>query len=144
MKIVICLLAILAVILCKDAPLYDYAYRISFDEAVVENKTQYKVNGQMFYDPKNNRERVDRSNGRWDLFCGTVLPNQNTPCQQITVNNKRFIIYPNKQQCCFCCDSEHGCGILRPDWLADAEYKGTETLSDGFTFDKWSKPGING
>ena len=78
----------------------------------------------MFYDPENKKERVDRTNGRYDLFCGTVFPNVSTPCQQITTNDKRWLIFPNKSSCCFCCDSAHGCGILRSDWLNGAEYKG--------------------
>jgi len=82
------------------------------------------VNGKAFYDPKNNRERVDRTNGRYDLFCGTVMSGVTTPCQHLTVNKKRFIIFPAKSQCCFCCDADHGCGILKPDWLKDADYKG--------------------
>ena len=85
---------------------------------------------------------MDRANGRYDLFCGTVLPNQTTPCQQLTVNKKRWIIYPAKNLCCFCCDAAHGCGILRPDWLNDADYKGEDTLDDGGVYDKWSKDGI--
>lgn len=85
MKFYILLLAILSVILAVSPPNYNYAFHINFDESVAVNKTVYRVNGQTFYDPKNNRERVDRANGRYDLFCGTVLPNVTTPCQQIAV-----------------------------------------------------------
>lgn len=78
----------------------------------------------MFYDAKNNRERYDRTSGSHNLFCGSVLPNVTTPCTHLTVNNKRYIHFPNKKQCCFCCDSEHGCGILKQDWLSDASFLG--------------------
>ncbi len=73
----ICILAIACLQLVEtvEPPIYNYAYRISFDEAFIVNKTTYRINGQEFYDPANNRERVDRANGRYDLFCGTVLPN---------------------------------------------------------------------
>lgn len=110
--------------LAIEPPVYNFSYHVTFDEIFVVNKTNYEVNGQTFYDPINNRERVDRVNGRYDIFCGSILPNVSTPCIHYTVNNKRWIAFPQKSQCCFCCDSDHGCGILRPDWLKDAEYKG--------------------
>jgi hypothetical protein len=31
---------------------------------------------------------------------------------------KRFLDFPDKKYCCFCCDSTHGCGIVAPDWIA--------------------------
>ena len=103
--------------LAVDPPLYDYAFKMNFDELYKTDKGNYEVNGQLFYDPKNNQERVDRVNGRYNIFCNTVLPNVTTPCQQITTQNKRWIIFPSKSLCCFCCDSSHGCGILKPDWM---------------------------
>lgn len=139
---ILLLLALVTVLLAVNPPLYDYAYHITFDEAFTINKTVYRVNGQTFYDPKNNRERVDRVNGRYDLFCGTVIPNVTTACQQITVENKRWLVFPQRSQCCFCCDSAHGCGILKADWLADAEYKGQDRIIDTM-YDKWSKDGKN-
>lgn len=140
MKSTVLLACLIAFVLAVDPPIYNYAYKVSFDESWIVDKTTYRVNGQEFYDPANNRERVDRSNGRYDLFCGTVLPNQTTPCQQITANNKRWIVYPAKSVCCFCCDAAHGCGILSPDWLKGADYKGTERILDTI-YDKWSKNG---
>jgi hypothetical protein len=97
----------------------------------------------VFYDPINNRERYDRSNGRYNAFCGPIVPNVSTSCVQYTVNNKRWITFPQKSICCFCCDSAHGCGILSPDWLSGAEYKGEEKIVDTM-YDKWSKNGSFG
>jgi hypothetical protein len=85
MKLYILLVALICTALSVSPPIYDYAYHITFDEAATINQTVYRVNGQEFYDPNNNRERVDRVNGRYDFFCGSVLPNVTTSCQQITV-----------------------------------------------------------
>lgn len=117
--------ALLNTVNAIDPPSLDPAFQVAFDETFIEKDKKYVVNGQMFYDAKNNRERVDRNQGQHDLFCGSVLPNISTPCTQITVNNKRYINFPKKKICCFCCDSEHGCGILRQDWLNGAKYLGT-------------------
>jgi hypothetical protein len=101
----------------KTPPIYNYSYYASFDETNIINGAGYTVKGQQFYDPINNKERIDYVNGRYDRICGTILPNVTTPCQQITTADKRWIVFPDKYQCCFCCDSVHGCGILKANWL---------------------------
>ena len=91
--------------LALDPPSFNYAFRVNFDEGWIVNKTNFRVNGQFQYDPANNRERIDRTNGRYDIICGTITPNQTTPCQQITVDNTRWVIFPQKATCCACCDA---------------------------------------
>jgi hypothetical protein len=66
-----------------------------------------------------------------------------TPCSHYAIDGKRWLVFPQKSQCCFCCDSAHGCGILKPDWLSGAEYKGEEKIVDT-VFDKWSQDGMFG
>lgn len=120
--VVISLIIILAS--AKEPPTFNYPYFTAFEETDVEAGKHYTVNGQLFYDPLNNRERLDLSNGKNDRICGTVLPLVSTPCIHYVVDNKRWIVYPLRNQCCFCCDSAHGCGILNPNWLKDGEYLG--------------------
>ena len=57
---------------------------------------------------------------------------------------KRFLDFPNKNYCCFCCDSSHGCGIVASDWLvkANATYQGTENLDAGGPYMKWDIKGL--
>lgn len=142
--IFLCLaLCLIKGVVSVDPPTYNFSYHVTFDEVFTVNGTDYEVNGQVFYDPVHNRERVDRVNGRYDLFCGQVLPNVSTPCLQYTVDNRRWIVFPQKSQCCFCCDSAHGCGILKPDWLADASFMGEEKIIDT-VYEKWSKDGMFG
>lgn len=69
----------------KSPPVFNYSYQISFDVGVIRNQQEYHTMGQEFYDPLNNRERVDLANGIHNEFCGTVLPNVNTSCQALTV-----------------------------------------------------------
>jgi hypothetical protein len=78
----------------------------------------------MFYDATNNRSRFDRVNGQYNMFCNSLAPNQTTDCTDLVVGGKRYIWFPQKNQCCFCCDSDHGCGILKPDWLNGGEFLG--------------------
>lgn len=88
------LLALFTLALCKDAPILAGSFLISFEQIEIIDNINYTVNGQMFYDADNNRERIDRTNGRYDPFCGSVLPNTTTPCQHLTVNGKRNLIFP--------------------------------------------------
>lgn len=57
---------------------------------------------------------------------------------------KRFLDFPAKKYCCFCCDSTHGCGIVEPDWISKSNgtYQGTEKLDDGKTYLKWEIKGL--
>lgn len=123
-KTLLILALCLTVSLQEDPPTLPDAFQMAFDESYIQNGSTIRVNGQWFYDATKNRERVDRANGRYSFFCGSVLPNTTTPCTHITVENKRWIVFPQKKQCCMCCDSAHGCGILRNDWLDGAEYLG--------------------
>ncbi len=50
------------------------------------------------------------------------MPNIPGSCIQLVREGKRYMIFPNQRVCCFCCDSAHGCGILRRDWLKTAKY----------------------
>lgn len=57
--------------------------------------------------------------------------------------DKRFLDFPNKNYCCFCCDSAHGCGLLYPDWLVKgkARYVGTAQLDPQGPYNKWEIKG---
>jgi hypothetical protein len=122
MKLKILILTALCLfnIYCVDPPVLPGSFQITFDETFIQNTTHYRVNGQLYYDATNNRERVDRTDGRYSKFCGTILPNVTTACTHLTVDDKRYIVFPQKKQCCFCCDSSHGCGILKQNWLEGA------------------------
>lgn len=84
--------------------------------------------------------RADKINGRYDDTCASILPNVSTPCQHLITNQKRYIVFPEKKQCCFCCDAAHGCGIVKPNWFEDGKYLGQEKIVDTL-YDKWVKPG---
>jgi hypothetical protein len=50
------------------------------------------------------------------------------------------MVFPQRSQCCLCCTSAHGCGILTPDWLKGADYQG-ESAIDGTSYQKWHEKG---
>ena len=123
-------------------PMWSPSFYVAYDESFTnkDNRT-YTFNGQFFYDAVNNRQRADKVSGRYDNTCNSVLPNVTTKCQHLVVNDKRWIVYPEKSQCCYCCDTAHGCGIVKRDWFKDGKYLGKEKIVDTM-YDKYVKPGI--
>ena len=117
---------------------FEQTFNETFSYPLIGSST---TTGKFFYDWKNKRYRIDRVNGKWDRYCGPVYPFSNTACSQIVVEGKRYLYYPEKNYCCYCCDSSHGCGVLKPDWLATAAYLGTVDES-GKTFQKYDMQGL--
>lgn len=96
----------------------------TFSQSFVESytTTHMHISGKVHYDYKNGAERVDRTDGQHEILCGSVLPNVASPCTHLVKDKKRYIVYPERRQCCMCCDEAHGCGVSQRDWLKDAKY----------------------
>lgn len=60
------------------------------------------------------------------------------------MTGRRFLDFPEKKYCCYCCNSTHGCGIVARDWLktTNATYLGTEKLDAGDPYMKWDSKGL--
>eukprot|EP01016_Furgasonia_blochmanni_P016415 TRINITY_DN194_c0_g1_i18.p1 TRINITY_DN194_c0_g1~~TRINITY_DN194_c0_g1_i18.p1 ORF type:complete len:229 (+),score=72.35 TRINITY_DN194_c0_g1_i18:151-837(+) len=131
MKTIILIAAFfVALAVCSTpSPLWSSKWQGSFTETVIKKKgTKNTTNhGTYYYDYTTKNTRLDRDNGVSDLFCGSVKSKVNTPCTMLTTKGVRLVIYPQYKECCVCCTDEKGCGPLRPDWLADAQYAGQFT-----------------
>lgn len=123
-------------------PTWPVQFSQYFTEVSVLTSTN-NMTGTMYYDAANNRERIDRDNGRWDRYCGLngLKQYQNTPCSHYVVNGDRYLHYPEMNECCYCCSSQHGCGIVKHTWLAGAEYLGTDEHGGLQTY-KWNQKGL--
>lgn len=84
--------------------------------------------GQLFYNSVTNKMRIDRTDGQFDAFCSSVLPNQPTSCSIVIKDNKKYIYYPDYRICCFCCDKDHGCGLPPPTFLGQSIFMGSEYI----------------
>lgn len=136
------LLLLLVAISSRSPPIFNYSYQVSFIETKNAGSKSHNTRAQFFYDPLNDRERIDRQTGLHDTFCNTIFPGRDTPCTVLIVGGRRWQIFPQHSVCCLCCTSAHGCGPLRPDWLLGADYQGEETL-DGTKCEIWHKTGKN-
>ncbi len=102
-----------------------------FTETFTEEMTYpvvgtYKTSGTFYHDATNARYRVDRDSGRGDRYCwlNGLHIFGSAACSHIVAEGKRYLYYPEKKSCCYCCSAKEGCGILKQDWLSGAEYKG--------------------
>lgn len=83
-----------------------------------------------------------------DQFINLLTLLATTMCLEVTLSHKfigkRYLDFPEKNFCCYCCDSAHGCGIVAPDWLvkANAIFLGSEKLEDGEYYVKWNAKGL--
>ena len=98
--------------------------------------------GSYYYNWTMKAYKIERSNGRYDRFCGLSGPHisQDTPCTHLVVNGNRYLYYPELNQCCYCCNSTSGCGVLFPGWMQDSTYIDTEIHNGVLTY-KWFKQG---
>jgi len=126
-----------------EAPVWANQFEQEFEETLTYPLVgSDKTKGKIFYDWTNKRYRIDRENGKFDRYCGSVYKFTDTPCSHYVVDGKRYMNFPKKDYCCYCCDSAHGCGVLKPDWLSGAEYTGKKTDSNGVSYNVWDKQGL--
>ena len=140
----ICLaLVLVAVIAAPQPPLWPNEFWQYFIEDTVNPQLgHHQNNGTYYYNFNLPAYRIDRSNGQYNSFCGVGGPyaNISTPCNHYVVNGNRYMYYPEKNTCFYCCNSTQGCGVLKPTWMSDATYIDTEVHEGVMTY-KWLKIG---
>jgi len=147
MNILVCLLVLPFVLSQLSQPTAPPVWPNQFEQTFNETFTypvlgSSSTSGKFFYDFLNKRYRVDRLDGKWDRYCGTAYWFRSTPCSQIVVDSKRYLYYPEKNYCCYCCNSTQGCGLLKPDWLTGATFIGYESDAAGNSYEKWDQKGL--
>ncbi len=88
--------------------------------------------GTYYYDVSNPADllyRIDRANGVHDRYCGLTHHLKDQPCSQYVKNGDRYLYYPETDDCCYCCSSDVGCGVIKPDWMSDSTFVGTAEVS---------------
>jgi hypothetical protein len=102
-----------------------------------------ETTGIWYYDDINKLQRTDRVNGWYDNICGmNGMPEKyNTECQTYNSGGRKYVYYPEHDECCYCCGDLDGCGLIKPNWLDNAQYLGKITY-DGKLAYKWNQQGI--
>ena len=124
MKVIIMVLLV-QLSLQLDTPVWANKFQSTFSEdATYPLIGTSTTTGTFYYNFDLKKYRVDRVNGKWDRYCGSAYKLTDTGCNQYVSEGKRYLDYPEKDYCCYCCDAAHGCGVLKPDWMAGGTYKG--------------------
>ena len=142
------MISILLIIVATSAqkpqpPMWPNTFWQNFTETTRYVLENHETTGSYYYDWTQLAYRVDRANGRYDRYCGLAGPYEfeNTPCSHIVNNGNRYLYYSEKNECCFCCNSANGCGMLFPGWMTNATYIDTEVHNGVLTY-KWNKKGL--
>ncbi|XRA96183.1 hypothetical protein NFJ02_01g38790 [Pycnococcus provasolii] len=120
------------------------SFSASFTETVKYLFIKSSTSGRLFYDFP--YERMDRENGEGDRYCGTATGKKlkKVSCSHVVTNGTqgfaRYLVFGDGD-CCFCCSTENGCGATKPDWAANGEYQGQDTVA-GVVCDKFSVKGL--
>ncbi|KAL4485777.1 hypothetical protein ABPG72_012317 [Tetrahymena utriculariae] len=77
--------------------------------------------GTYYYNYTNNTQCLSRSNGQFDLFCGF---NKIEPLAyyQVVFEDKRYIYFPELNDCCYCCGLDDGYAVLNPYWFINPQF----------------------
>lgn len=113
-----------------DPPVWPPAFSVAFNETTWLFQS-YNFSGVWYYDYANGRQRIDRSTGAHDRYCGTIVTAEDAPCSHLVVDAVRYLVWPTLSKCCGCCNATAGCGVVKPTWMRDAggSFAGTEPFS---------------
>mmetsp|Transcript_10658 Transcript_10658/g.30052 ORF Transcript_10658/g.30052 Transcript_10658/m.30052 type:complete len:232 (-) Transcript_10658:11-706(-) len=123
------------------SPVLPATFTAGFDETMDYFGLTGATQGVLYYDSLKGYERMDRENGEADRYCGTAHLFSKTPCTHLIVDSTRWLIFPQRQSCCYCCDSADGCGIVKRDFLANATFVGYEEVN-GTSVQHWKEEGL--
>ncbi|KNC53032.1 uncharacterized protein AMSG_09324 [Thecamonas trahens ATCC 50062] len=128
-------------------PVWPGTFTIAFNEtASIPHIISGQTTGVMYYDAAHGRSLVTRVNGKYDRYCGSVEIARNTPCNHLVVPSAsgqqvRYLDFPERKYCCQCCTQAQGCGVVSPDWMANATFEG-ETTYGGYNTYEWNAKGL--
>ena len=114
-------------------PIWPNTFRVEWSEIAYNDTSIFNQNnGAWYYDWKNNRARFDHLEGQKDMFCPGNELSPDKPqddCHLIfPPNNEMFAHYPNQKTCCRMCAVGYFCSPIKPDWIENGIYKGTEQI----------------
>ncbi|CAG2250548.1 unnamed protein product [Mytilus edulis] len=144
-----CVFTALVVILTfTDAippPVWPSAFSINFSEiCYLSFITLYQNDGTLYYNYYDKQARFDHNRGQGDFFCMFQRLSEHdkkAPCQVLFSNDTNlYVHYPEAKTCCRVCGTDHACGVLKPDWLKNGTYLGSEIVN-GTKCNGWETPG---
>ena len=111
-----------------------FSIRFNLTSIVIFQRT---TAGRWWYDSDEEREVIYLEDGRGDDICGSIRPFSASACKQVYIRGNRFVVFPDSDECCWCCSSaSSSCSMLSSYWLDDARYL-DEAILAGYETYKW-------
>jgi hypothetical protein len=146
MRYALAILALLCVLVSSQnptPPTWPNQWQATFNETMTYPVIgSSNTTGAYYYDWTNQQERVDRADGKWDRYCGSVYKLTSTPCSHIVVGGNRYLWFPQENYCCYCCNNTDGCGVLIPTWLSTATFQNVTEEEEWGNLDVWEINGL--
>ena len=124
-----------SVVLSVDPALW--AESFTQDYLQVDDRAKVYSSAKLFYDAKNNRQRLDSNSSHFNLLCTSAGgANYSVACSQVFLNNSMYIYLPFVNKCCKCCSNPQYCSMKPRDWLTYYSYVGQQYIN-GEYYHKW-------
>ena len=124
---------------------WPHAFSIDFTERTFGIGLWRSTTGSYHYDSNRNATMISRKDGSVDRYCSSLFRGGRSECRHLVVDGTRWLVFPRQKYCCACCTVKGGCGIVKNNWLENAQYLGREECPRGNrkdVCDKWNQPGL--
>ena len=118
-----------------EGPILPNTYSQDFHRIMYGPKQIYNDNdGKVWYDYTNQRARYDYIEPQHERLCQDQDLSPDNPedtCHIIFAESgAMYAHYPNQESCCRYCEPGLFCTVLRPDWMINATFVGTEVVEE--------------
>lgn len=99
-------------------------------------KWKYNFTDKQFY--------LYKQDGRSDPFCSTIFKKQTNQfaCYILVRDHFRYIVFPEKNFCCKCCNAANGCDVLKPEWVTNLTFLEEDTFDGSEAFKYTALPRV--
>merc|ERR1712130_809010 len=132
-KYIVFLFCMLMINYIYSGPVWPKTFKVLFHESIYNKSTVLcKNKGAWYYDYANMRVRYDHLEGQINDFCQGQNLSPDKPrddCHLIfSPSLEMFVHYPNQKTCCRLCIKNIGCTPLKPNWIQNGTFIGTEQI----------------
>eukprot|EP00483_Globobulimina_turgida_P001117 UN01119 len=129
-------------------PIWPNAYTINATERsfIILHNGTLVLNSEnsliTYYDYTNKRMIYQRGKGNKDEFC-SKYDNTRAACTlYLETDGAMYLYYPSTDYCCKACTVGEYCTVLKPTWIANGTYLGTQQIENR-TCNVWNEFGVS-
>jgi len=130
-------------------PVWPNVWSAKYDSVFVSlnGTVTWVTTGAFYYDYAHRQMRIDYADSRAAFTCDSFAPLKRTYCSIVFNSQGIWVNFPAVDYCCHCCDPDHGCAPLKPDWIlsSNGTFEGTAVIAGNecYRFAGWFGPSPN-